>query len=254
MINSEFLAKYQATENLLADKIIAVTGAGDGIGKANALAFAKHGATVVLIGRTQSKLEAVYDEIEASGYPLPAIYPMNFEGAIEKDFQDMQEVFQQEFGRLDGILHNASELGKRSPIASYSVDEWNKLQQVNLTAPFLMTKNLLPLLENAASASVVFTGSSVGRKGKAYWGAYAVTKAATENLVQILCDELEGTTNIRVNSINPGATRTRMRAAAYPAEDPNTLVTPESLVNRYLFLMGKDSEGISGQQFDAQPK
>ena len=253
MIDSEFLTQYHPRDNLLENKVIAVTGAGDGIGKATSLAFAKHGATVILIGRTLAKLEAVYDEIETAGYAKPAIYPMNFEGAEEKEFIAMRDVFIKEFAKLDGILHNASELGKRMPISDYPLSEWNKILHVNLTAPFIMTKTLLPLLQQSSGASVVFTGSSVGKQGKAYWGAYAISKAATENLVQVIADELDGISKIRVNSINPGATRTRMRAAAYPAEDPGSVTDPESIMNRYLFLMGDDSELINGQQFDAQP-
>ncbi|MBX2859480.1 MAG: YciK family oxidoreductase [Cellvibrionaceae bacterium] len=253
MIDSEFLTQYQPRENLLQNKVVAVTGAGDGIGKATSLAFAKHGATVILIGRTLAKLEQVYDAIENASCPKPAIYPMNFEGAEEKSFHEMRDVFVKEFGQLDGILHNASQLGKRTPISDYPLTEWHKILHVNLTAPFIMTKTLLPLLQKSSGASVVFTSSSVGKQGKAYWGAYAVSKAATENLVQVMADELDGTSKIRVNAINPGATRTRMRAAAYPAEDPSTVVNPESIVNRYLFLMGDDSELINGQQFDAQP-
>lgn len=254
MITSQELGKYKAPPDLLKDRNIIVTGAGDGIGKAVALAFAAHGATVILVGRTQSKLEQVYDEIEARGYPTAAIYPINLEGANEHDFAVMAETLAKEFSELHGILHNASELGPRTPIANYSVTEWQKVLQVNVTAPFMMTKALLPLLQKAESASIIFTGSSVGIKGRAYWGAYAVSKAATENLMQVLADEMEGTSKIRINSINPGATRTKMRATAYPAENPGTVAAPEELTNRYLYLMGRDSELVSGRQFNAQPK
>lgn len=253
-IDSEFLTQYQAKKDLLKGKNIIVTGAGDGIGRATALTYAKHGATVILIGRTLSKLESVYDEIEASGGAQPAIFPMNFEGATEHDYDALRDAIENEIGVLDGILHNASELGARTPIANYKVEEWGKILHVNVTAPFMMTKALLPLLEKSQDASIIFTGSSVGLRGKAYWGAYAVSKAAIENLVQVLADELDGTSNIRVNSINPGATRTKMRATAYPAEDPATVTTPEDIMNRYLFLMGKDSQLINGKQFDAQPR
>ncbi len=254
MVTSQDITQYQAPADLLKDCNIVVTGAGDGIGRAVALAFAAHGATVILLGRTQSKLENVYDEIEARGYPTAAIYPINLEGAIEHDFTMMAETLEKEFSQLHGILHNASELGPRTPIGNYSVEAWQKVLQVNITAPFMMTKALLPLLQKADNASIVFTGSSVGIKGRAYWGAYAVSKAATENLMQVLADELESGGRVRVNSINPGATRTKMRATAYPAENPAGVTAPEELVNRYLFLMGRESESISGQQFDAQPK
>lgn len=240
---------YQPESELLRDKIILVTGASDGIGRAAAKSFAAHGATVILLGRTLPKLENVYDEIEAAGYPQPAIYPMNLETALEKDFLAMYEVLEKEFGRLDGILHNASALGQRTPIASYSADEWQKVIQVNVTAPFLMTKALLPLLDQAPQAAILFTGSTVGLKGRAFWGAYAASKAATENLMQTLADELHETTRIRVNSINPGATRTKMRASAYPAENPASVKSAEALMPTYLYLLSDDSIGVSGQQF-----
>jgi len=240
---------YIATAELLRDKIILVTGASEGIGRTAAKTFAAHGATVILLGRTLAKLETIYDEIEAAGHPQPAIYPMNFEGVAEKDFLDMLTALGDEFGRLDGILHNASELGQRTPVSSYASDVWQRVMQVNVTAPFMLTKALMPLLEKATDASVVFTGSSVGLQGRAYWGAYAASKAAAENLMQTLADELHEVTRIRVNSINPGATRTRMRAAAYPAENPQTVKEPAALMPTYLYLMGDDSVGVSGKQF-----
>lgn len=239
---------YTAGAELLRDKVILVTGASEGIGRTAAKTFAAHGATVILLGRTLAKLETVYDEIEAAGHPQPAIYPMNFEGVAEKDFLDMFTALDDEFGRLDGILHNASELGQRTPVSNYASDVWQRVMQVNLTAPFMLTKALLPLLEKAAHASVVFTGSSVGLQGRAYWGAYAASKAGTENLMQTLADELHEITRIRVNSFNPGATRTRMRATAYPAENPQSVKEPAALMPAYLYLMGDDSVGISGQQ------
>jgi len=240
---------YKPSTKLLEGKIIAVTGAGSGIGREAALTYAAYGATIVLLGRTTEKLEQVYDEIEAAGHPQAAIYPINFEGAVEKDYQDMCNSLDDAFGRLDGILHNAAELGERTPLENYSADTWQRILQVNVTAPFLMTKALSPLMQRAETASIAFTGSSVGYKGRAYWGAYSVSKAATENLMQILADEFEEVTNIRCNSINPGATRTRMRAAAFPAENPATVKEAAELMPLYLYLMGPDSLQDNGIQF-----
>lgn len=245
---------YLAPSDILNGRVIAITGAGDGIGRTAAKTFAAFGATVILIGRTTQKLEQVYDEIETAGHPKAAIYPMNLEGAISKDYIDMCNAIDDEFGRLDGLLHNASELGERTPISNYSDDSWTRVMQVNVHAPFLMTQALLPLMQRADSASIIFTGSSVGFSGRAYWGAYAASKAATENLMQTLADELGETTNVRCNSINPGATRTNMRASAYPAENPADVSAPETLMPTYLYLMGDDSKQSNGQQFDAQSK
>lgn len=246
-INNPF--EFQPPAAALQGKIILITGAGDGIGKTAAITFASHGATVILAGRTLAKLEMVYDEIEKAGYPQPAIYPINFEGAQEKDYLDMSNALNSEFGHLDGILHNASELGQRTPIINYAPDVWLRVMQVNVNAPFMLTRALMPLLEKAPSAAVLFTGSTVGLQGRAFWGAYAASKAAMENLVQTLADELQETSRIRVNSINPGATRTRMRATAYPAENPGSIKSPEALMPAYLFLLSDASDGVSGQQF-----
>src|SRR5690606_19608423 len=191
MRNSMF--NYNAPADLLKDRIILVTGAGDGIGRSAAKTFAAHGATVILLGRTVEKLEAVYDEIEAAGGPQPAIYPINFEGAREEDYDELASVLQKEFGKIDGLLNNAAELGPRTPLSQYPADAWQRILQVNATAPFLLTKALLPLLDKADQASVIFTGSSVGYQGRAYWGAYAVSKAAVENMMQIFSAELAET-------------------------------------------------------------
>ena len=240
---------YQPAANILTDKVIAVTGAGSGIGRAIALGFAQYGATVILIGKTVSKLESLYDEIEAAGYPQAAIFPLDFATATTDQYQELHNGIEQHFGRLDGLLNNAAILGARSSIASYKLKTFSDVMQVNVTATFAVTHYLLPLLQQSADASIIFTGSSVGYQGRAYWGAYAVSKAATENLMQTLADEMDGVSKIRANSINPGATRTKMRAAAYPAEDPNKLQAPADLLPLYLYLMGPDSRGVNGQQF-----
>lgn len=245
---------YQAPEQLLKDRIIIVTGAGDGIGKAAALSFAHVGATVVLVGKTIEKLEAVYDQIEQAGGPQPAIYPMHFNGAVMKDYLDMHDALEQAFGRIDGLLLNASILGDHKSIAQSNVETWMEVMQVNLNSAFMMTQAMMPLLEASDSASVIFTSSSVGRKGRAYWGPYAVSKFATEGLMQTLADELENTSTIRCNAINPGATNTSMRRSAFPGEQPDTNPSPEAIMPLYLYLMGSDSKSVNGQSLDAQPK
>ncbi len=243
---------YLPAPDLLKERVILVTGAGDGIGAAAAKSFATHGATVILLGRTVRKLEVVYDAIEQAGGPQPAIYPMNLEGASPKDYQDLAATLEREFGRLDGLLHNAALLGTLTPLEMYDLELWAKVMQVNLNAPYLLTRACMPLLKNSADASVVFTSSSVGHHGRAYWGAYGISKAAAENMMQILADELEENTPVRVNSIDPGAVRTRMRAKAYPGEDPNIHPTPDEIMDVYLYLMGPDSKGETGKSFRAQ--
>ena len=241
--------QYQPSTDLLKDKIILVTGAGDGIGKAAAKSFAAHGATVVLLGRTTHKLEQVYDEIQAAGSTQAAIYPMNLEGAAPKDFQDLADTLQEQFGALHGLLHNAAFLGSTTPIEQYDTELWYKVMQVNLNAPFLMTQALLPLMNKTADASIVFT---VDDQCSAYWGAYGVSKAATISFMKILSDEKDTETFIKVNAINPGTVRSALRIKAFPGEDPNQLTKPEDIMDTYLYLMGTDSKGETGKIFQAQ--
>ncbi len=243
---------YRPQADLLKGKTIVVSGAGDGIGRTAALTYAAHGATVLLLGRTASKLEAVYDAIEAAGGPKPAIIEMDMASAGEESYANLAASLAQEFTHLDGLLHNAALLGERKPIESAQFASWQEVMQVNVNAQFLLTRYLLPLLQAARSASIVFTSSSVGRVGKAYWGSYAVSKFATEGFMQVLASELENTSKIRVNSLNPKATNTQMRRTAYPAENPADNPSPEDIMPSYLFLMGDDSAGVTGRAFNAR--
>ena len=248
---------YQAPRDLLREKVILVTGAGDGIGREAALTYAAHGATVILLGRTSAKLEVVYDQIEAAGHPLPAIVPLDLKTATAADYRGLATTFTRQFGRLDGILFNAGLLGTLSPFEHIQEKEWDEVMQVNVKSEFLLTQALLPLVRQSAKehgdASIVYTSSSVGRKGRAYWGTYAISKFAIEGMMEVLADELENT-GVRVNTLNPGRPRPKMRASAFPAEDPMNLKTPADLMPLYLYLMGSDSRGKTGQAFVAQPK
>jgi len=236
---------YTPGHDLLKERVIIVTGAGDGIGRATALAAAAHGATVVLLGRTVAKLEAVYDAIERAGGAQPAIYPIDFEGATAHDFAVMAERLDQAFGRLDGIVHCAASLPYLSRIDDYEPEVWGKVLQVSLSVPFMLTQACLPLLRRSADASVVFLSDSVGRHGRAYWGAYGVAKFGLEGFMQTLADELAHS-HIRVNSLDPGPTRTTLRAQAYPAENPAHLKPPEALAPLLLWMLGPDSLGTTG--------
>ncbi len=245
------MLEYQAAKDLLNGKVILVTGAGDGIGKTAALTYAQHGATVILLGKTVKKLEAVYDQIEQAGYPKPAIVPLDLKGATEQNYLDMAETIEEQFGRLDGLLHNASMLGVLGPFEHITMSSVEEVFKVNVIAEIMLTKALLPVMRKSESASLIFTSSSVGRQARSFWGEYAMSKFATEGMMQAIAHEYEGS-NIRTNSINPGATRTGMRANAYPAENPQLLKKAEEIMPTYLYLMGKDSADINGQQLNAQ--
>ena len=219
----------------LDDRVILITGAGDGIGKAVALACAERGATIILLGRTVHKLEQIYDEIKNNGWPEPAIYPMNLEGATASDYDELNTNIDEEFGRLDGLFNNAGWLGASTPIENYDIELWYKVMQVNLNAPFMLTRACIPLLRKSSSARIVFTGDE---KSSAYWGAYGVAKAGQLSFMQILADELESK-NIPVNAVNPGPIRTRFRTMAYPAEDMRKLTKPEDITDAFVYLLSE---------------
>jgi NAD(P)-dependent dehydrogenase (short-subunit alcohol dehydrogenase family) len=241
---------YRPSAAAFADRVVLVTGATSGIGRAVAHALVTAGATVILHGRSERTLEELYQELKPLG-PEPAVAVLDLERAQGPQYQALTQEIESRYGRLDGLLHNASILGDRSPIEHYDIGVWQRVLLVNLTAPFILTRCLLPLLNASQDASLLFTTSSVGKRGRAFWGAYAASKAGTENLAEVLADELENTP-IRVNAVNPGATRTRMRKRAYPAEDATKLTSPDTLTAAYLYLLGADGRGIRGQRFDLQ--
>lgn len=243
---------YTYPGNLLAGRIILITGASDGIGRALAVHAAGHGARVILHGRNARKLESVYDEIEAiEGAPRPAIAVLDLATAGSEAYTSLADSLADEFGRLDGLVNNASILGERYSIEQYDAAMWQKVMHVNVTAAFAITQVCLPLLHRSADASIIFTSSGVGRVGKPFWGAYAVSKFATEGLSQVLASE-QAHGSIRVNCVNPGPVRTAMRRAAYPAEDRDALKTAAEILPTYLYLLGPDGKGVTGRSLDAQ--
>ena len=244
--------EYQASPELLKDRVILVTGAGDGIGRAAALAYAEHGATVILLGRTQHKLESLYDEIVANNWPEPIIHPLDLSKLGEEDAQQLALSIEQNCGRLDGILHNAALLGSLTPMQQYSLELWDQVMHMNVKVPLMLSRACLPLLQQAEDSAVIFTSTDTHEKTAAYWGAYGASKAALDAIASILADEVETNTSIRVHAINPGPTRTRMRAVAFPGENPNTVPAPDELVAGYLYLMGPAGKALHGQCLDVQ--
>lgn len=242
---------YAITPQILANKTILVTGAGASIGRQAALTYAELGATVILLGRTVAKLEAVYDEILAKGYPEPAIVPLDLKGATKQNYIDLAATIDSQFGQLDGALLNASILGELTPFNQINQQIWQDVMQVNVNAQFLLAQALIPVLLKADQASLVFTSSGVGNKGKAYWGAYSVSKFATEGLMQVIADEYENS-SLRTNVVNPGATNTDMRSVAYPAENKAEIALPKDIMPLYVYLMANDSKAVNGERINAQ--
>ena len=243
---------YKAQQNALTEKVILVSGGGSGIGKSAGLIFAEHGADLILVGKNPAHLESTYQEFLDKNLKPPLLHVMDLEKSNENDFQEINTVIEKEFGKLDGLLNNAGILGDKTPLENYKIDVWKKVFDINVHASFLLTKSLLPVLKTAVNSSIIFTSSGVGKRGKAYWGAYSLTKFATESMMQIFSEELENTSNVRVNSIDPGRVRTKMRAAAYPAEDPLSLLEAKDIMNAYLYLMSNDSLETKGESISAQ--
>jgi NAD(P)-dependent dehydrogenase (short-subunit alcohol dehydrogenase family) len=244
--------QFTPDTDLLAGRVILITGASSGLGRALAVECARAGATVILSGRNGAKLERVYDEIETMGAPQPAIAMLDLAVATAVDYDNVATTIDAEFGKLDGVVHAAGLLGDRTPLEQYDVPTWCKVLHVNLTAPFILTQVLLPTLRKSADASVIFVSSGVVKNQRPFWGAYAVAKSGLESVRSMLSQELDGEPNIRVNSVNPGRMRTAMRAAAYPAEDPNTVPTPAAVSGPFLYLLSARGRGIDGQYIEAQ--
>jgi NAD(P)-dependent dehydrogenase (short-subunit alcohol dehydrogenase family) len=243
---------FAAQPGLLAGRVILITGASGGLGRALSLECARAGASVILAGRNSTKLEKLYDEIEAAGAPRPAVAVMDLATATAVEYDALASVIEREFGKLDGLVHAAALLGDRTPLEQFDVPTWCKVVHVNMTAPFILTQVLLPALRKSADASVIFVSSGVVRQARPFWGAYAVSKMGLEAVRAMWSEELEGEPNIRLNSVNPGRMRTSMRAAAYPAEDPNTLPSPQSVSGAFLYLLSALGRAIDGEFIDVQ--
>ncbi len=248
-------------QQLLANKTVLITGAGSGLGTATAKTCAAFGANIILLGKTRSKLEQVFDWIEANCHGSSVIVPCDLERLDMDTVAALSASIADNYGALHGIVHHASRLGPRTPLAHYPADEWQKVMATNVNAVFMLNQGLFELMDNSTGACVIHTSSTVGRVGRAYWGAYSASKFALEGLSQIFADETETAGNIRVYSVNPGGTRTPMRKAAYPLEDPATLPIPEAHMELFMSLLAQIADNAAaaglrsfttGQQLDAR--
>ena len=242
--------EYEPPVDLLSGRAILVTGAGQGLGRAVALACARHGATVALLGRRLEKLEATYDAITAAGGAQPALIPLDLATAATAEMDHLAQLVRRDLERLDGIAHCASHFVALGPLANQTLEQWLALLRVNLAAPFALTRACLPLLSNAPDASVVFTGETHGAHPRAYWGGFAVAKSALATLVSIWADELEHARNLRMNVLIPGPIASPQRSQSHPGEDRSRLRTPESAAKAFLYLLGPESRSVSGRTLE----
>ena len=246
------ITKINFPSNLLKGKTIVISGSGSGIGRQVAKSFSKFGADLILFSKSEEKLESLFDELNKDYSNNVIIQPLDLETAEEKDYEKIFRAIRDDYPKIDGLINNAGILGENKSLEQYSYVSWKNVLKVNLDASFLMTKSLMPLLRKSDNSSIIFTSSGVGRKGRAYWGAYSISKFATEAMMQILSEELQNTSRVRVNCINPGAVRTKMRESAYPAENPKKNPPPIEIIEAYLYLMSDMSLEINGQSIDAQ--
>ena len=228
---------YSPAPSAFAGRVVLVTGAGDGLGRNVALCAARHGAEVILLGRTIAKLETAHDRIVEAEGPPPAICPMDLSGANPGDYAELAERIDRAYGRLHGIVHAAAAFSGLTPLAHLAPEDWFRTVHVNLTAPFLLTRACLPLLQRVPDAAAVFVGDALGRRARAYWGAYAVSKSGIEGLATVLAEEVESAGTPRVVCINPGPMRTALRRSAYPAEPPDATSEPGAVAGGILFAL-----------------
>lgn len=233
----------------LRDRVVLVTGATGGLGRATSLAAAAAGATVVLLGRKVRALESLYDDIERLGAPQPAVYPMDLAGAAPRDLADLAASIERECGRLDGVVHAAAHFDGLQPFDQQKPEEWSRTQQVNVTAPFQITQACMPLLRQAPDAAIVFVLDDPARIGKAFWGGYGVAKHALAGLASIVHEETENS-RVRTHALLPGPMRTVLRRAAYYGEDTLMHPEPDHAARFAVWLLGSDAASMRGKTLD----
>ena len=234
--------QYKTEKDSFTDKVIMVTGAADGIGKAVTIALAEHGATVLMLDKKSRRLEKLFDEIVERGFEEPIILPVDLMEVTPESATELAQAIHDDIGRLDGLLHNAAELGSPSPLDQYDMEYWNAVMHTNLQAPYFLTRALLPLLKQEYTTNVLFTTADVGRNATAYWGAYSIAYAGLEAQMTIWAEELEAVSKIQVNSIDPGPVRTSFRRRSHPGESQESLATPQSITPAYLKLLSVNNQ------------
>ena len=241
MTNTFNWQDHKTEKDAFSDKVIMVTGAADGIGKAVTIALAEHGATVLMLDKKSRHLEKLFDEIVERGYQEPIILPVDLLEVTPESATELAQAIHDDIGQLDGLLHNAAELGSPSPLDQYDMQYWNEVMHINLQAPYFLTRALLPLLKQDYTTNLLFTSADVGRHAAAYWGAYSIAYAGLEAQMTIWAEELEAVSNIKVNSIDPGPVRTSFRRRSHPGESQESLTSPMSITSAYLKLLANSN-------------
>jgi len=244
------ISEWSPKENLFKNRVILITGSTRGIGRSLTLRLASLGTTCLILGRDELSLNSLYDNIIENGGPEPVIIPIDLSTLNERKVKDLNFEIEDNFGRLDGLANIAGILGAREPILTHRINLWNEVIQVNLTSVFLLTKGLLPLLDKSQSGRIIMTTATVGRKGKAFWGAYGVSKAGIEILSNTLAEELEKTSKTRLITINPGRVATSMRSVTFPAEDSEVLPKPQDILDIFLWGLSSESEAGHGKSLN----
>ncbi len=244
---------FAPAADCLKDRIILVTGATGSIGRMAALTYAKHGATVILHGSRQLSLDKLYDEIEAAGYPQPASLALNFLNAKEADYKGLAETVFATFKRLDGIFHAASHMAPLSPLALQDLATWNAHLTVNIAAPVAITRHCLPMLKRAASARVAFLSETHAFAPKAYWGAFATTKASLTHIAKIWNDEISADSTMHFGVFVPGPIQSQMRAMSHPGEHQSEIPAIESIASALLYMLCREMEAKQDAPFVFAP-
>jgi NAD(P)-dependent dehydrogenase (short-subunit alcohol dehydrogenase family) len=254
MLPLAFVADPAPAPESLRGRFVLVTGACGGLGRAAALACARAGAGVILLGRKVRGLETLYDEVAAVSAPdmQPSIYPMNLEGAQPEHHAQLADTIAREVGRLDGIVHAAARFDGLRPFEQTPPAEWSRALQVNLTAPFLLTRACMPLLRAASDAAIVFVLDDPQRTGKSFWGGYGVAKHGLAGLAEIVHEETERG-SIRTHALLPAPMRTALRRMAYFGENTMNLPAPDAAGAAVAWLLGADAGPMRGNVLDLRP-